>query len=632
MQLTVPLLSLWLLLSSSAHLLPVVALDSIEIFIPSPLQQINSLTVRVCQIAWGDSPIGTGAAAVAITEFPRYAAMYPNISWEYSLLSKNGNVAVPDLAQAILVATSQCTAYLGPSTSQQGVPIAPLIDKVWVSDTASSTELSNKDTYPTFSRVISTAAAEGHALAAYSLQRGWTQASIVVSDETYGITVAFGVSDAFLDAGGVLDNSFAVSSSDGGESLRAALRRIKAEAKSRIVLLAYLQGVNISEIIVSEGMHRNFIFLFGESLCALESMKSTLSGAICAIGTPNATGLAALKASVLAQPAGYFQNLSAPPLSLQPFTGPENLSELSGFTSDALGFLMKGFNLMLESVGWNATAFPALSTATLIAQIRNRTKLEYGITGEVRMDSKGDRLGAGITIYHIQPASTMEVVAYWSDLTELKPTSPLKKHVFWLNHSFVGPVPDWRRPTSGGLAINSLLLLGIAVIVCFVLIVVAAAIRLQSASTEAKFKAIRSGASWALVGGITLRLADSTVDVVSFISVLLRDPPEHIIFIGFYGALIILGVAVSFLELQYMVRYFNLTLSDVELTEAEAVSWKLKLKHTHLMNVFVDDIPMLVLGSVALLSSFSWIVLVNIEGARSPFPKTKSEEVRHSLT
>jgi hypothetical protein len=181
-----------------------------------------------------------------------------------------------------------------------------------------------------------------------------------------------------------------------------------------------------------------------------------------------------------------------------------------------------------------------------------------------------------------------------------------------MNESIPGPAPSWSRHEGRVFVVDPLVLIGSAIAACLVVIVSVAAIRLQCSSDEAKFRALRSGASWALIGGLTVRLADSVADIVSFITVVLRDPPESVTFLGFYGALIILGVIVSFLEIQYMIRCFHVTLLDDELTELETVQWRLRLKRSHLMNVFADDLPMLIISAVALQSAFNWLVLVNM--------------------
>jgi hypothetical protein len=569
--------------------------------------------VRLCQIAWGGSDVGTAAAAVAIAEFPRYAAMYPNISWEYSLLSKNGNLNDPDLAGAVLTAT-RCDAFLGPSTSQQSVVIAPLVDKVWVSDTATSTELSNKDSFPTFSRVASTALSLGSALAAFCTARGWRTAAVIVSDEAYGKAVGNAFSDGLLRQGGKIAYSQAVPVADEGEFVNALVK--VRESGTRLVLLASLLAEPSVDAVVATGMHETHVFLLGESLCSSTYVRERLVGAICAQFFLNSTEYSHLVATMRSIPEAEFAFLSSPPLDLAPWDI-RSVSINSALTSDALHFLMQGFSTLFEvKSAMNLTYFSALSTSTKLSWFRRNVTV-WGYSGDVELDARGDRVGSFLEVVNLQPNATAQQLALWSSSASGKSTLELtlapETPLFWMNSLIRRAEPSFlRNEQESEILINPAVILAICVGGFFVLVIIGVAVRLKFASAEKQRRAVRSGSSWKLIGSLTLRLATSAARVVTVYIVATAVPAPSDLFLGFYVALIAVGFGVSMYEVQILVRFFHVVLGDEELTDAECLSWAHRQAKAHVLNLLADDVPMLVLGSVALLNAFNWFILGNV--------------------
>jgi hypothetical protein len=142
--------------------------------------------VTLCHIAWGLRPHGVSCAAHTSFAVSYFADEVPNITFQLQVLSVSGNSNTKDVVRSVLAAPNSCDAFLGPTTSGLSIAVNPFISAPWISDTASSVDLSNKAVYPWFSRTIPRDDAAGSAIAALSVALGWKTANVICSDESYG--------------------------------------------------------------------------------------------------------------------------------------------------------------------------------------------------------------------------------------------------------------------------------------------------------------------------------------------------------------------------------------------------------------------------------------------------------------
>ena len=86
-----------------------------------------------------------------------------------------------------------CIGVIGPGYSFLTVAsaiLADIIDITLLSNAASSTELTDRATYPNFTRVVPPDSQQARALVDLALFYGWYNASIVSTTEAYGLSLS----------------------------------------------------------------------------------------------------------------------------------------------------------------------------------------------------------------------------------------------------------------------------------------------------------------------------------------------------------------------------------------------------------------------------------------------------------
>lgn len=199
-----------------------------------------------------------------------YASAYPAFNWQFRFIGGPA-LNLRSFSAAWLQNGSGCDALLGPGFSGLATGISSIVNVPWLDWSATSTELSDKSNFPTFSRVAPTDDVGGMLLVQAVATFGWKQVNIFCVDTPYGRSVTSGVSEAMLAIGGLVEIARCLPSGAAGAAVNAVIDGLLA-AQSRLVVLAMspddVTYTTFVALIHSRKLENEFVFLFSEGFCS----------------------------------------------------------------------------------------------------------------------------------------------------------------------------------------------------------------------------------------------------------------------------------------------------------------------------------------------------------------------------
>eukprot|EP00760_Papus_ankaliazontas_P029198 PhM_4_TR4159/c2_g1_i2/m.73940 len=213
-----------------------------------------------------------------------YRDQFPHIEWRFHVISSPLYSVEHTIRSWIFNGTS-CDLLVGPVVSSHAVAIGPLVKIPWISGTASSTELSSKLTFPSFSRVIpndeDSAVPMGHVFKEFN----WKQINILCVDTAYGRSAASGISRAIAALDGVVEVSRCFEQDASYERVVSVMDQITS-ARSRVTVMSGSPFggwfASFMQVVLERQLYKTQLFVFTEAFCSGETPSTrAVPGALC---------------------------------------------------------------------------------------------------------------------------------------------------------------------------------------------------------------------------------------------------------------------------------------------------------------------------------------------------------------
>jgi ABC-type branched-subunit amino acid transport system substrate-binding protein len=322
----------------------------------------------------------------------RYNAhRYPDTQWDVKLLWPATNLR--EVVQTFLTNGTDCDVLTLAASSPDSLALSPLVlpNVAWVDGSATSTELSDTATHPTFNRVIPTDAigAGGAAILAHDF--GWTLANVVFVDTAYGRSVAEGFTNRFRALGGQVEFMRSFSDAASVSEVESALTPILEQAKSRVIFVA---GATDNAYLYFEAskLWTKVILIFSENACTPATMER-FPGTFCTTyGTVPALEAAYRKAFAARDKAAevaFFRDV----FTDAELSNTDTMDIYSFLTADAVRVSMEAINNY-----WKAdhTLYPTMSSVV------KTVAFDDGLTGAVGFNGN-DREEALLYFFNTYP-------------------------------------------------------------------------------------------------------------------------------------------------------------------------------------------------------------------------------------
>ena len=331
-----------------------------------------------------------------------YAAQFPLIEWRHRYLTSNDNGARNFVKSWVLNGT-HCDFLVGPGYSYLAVAISTVVETLWVDPSATSTELSDKEAFPTFSRVIPTDEIGAREAITVYEKMGWDRTNIFCSDEPYGRSAALGISIAIGRLGGTIEVSRCLEASASGERVREVLEEF-LRAHTRVVFVAMLPFHPLFQSFKREARLLNaqeqLIFFYSEAMCSGDDKSYTeLQGGICLTYLANPAVidpfLASYRSRNVAEDARQLQRLGFP--STLDVVNASNIYAV--LAHDATFHAMSAIH----------EHYRTGSNESIITYLRSHRTI--GATGPIALNSRGDReVVDGVVYNNIQENAAETVI------------------------------------------------------------------------------------------------------------------------------------------------------------------------------------------------------------------------------
>ena len=580
----------------------------------------DAITVNMCYIYF-PNPSATDAALHA---YFSVVSRRSHLDFKFTLLASNGNSQPSDMFRAIVTAPVDCDVYVGPRTSGYSIALGPIVTIPWVSDTASSVTLEDKTNFPWFSRMIASDAVGAKGIAAFLEFYNYTSANLICSEEVYGRSLKNGFEETYT---GSIDTSVCISLAASREEIGATLRSIKATSSSRVVVMATSIAArasywtNVVDEITSQGMEKTHIFVFPDAFCQSSTpYLDRLIGVICTTAAVNATA----QNEYLARWMVYNQSnfdfiLDSPSYDVNPPSSTLNqLSSQPRLSVDAVNFVMGAVEASYSQSGTSSESFDVKDRASILKAIRSFST--SGISGDIALDSKGNRVGSYLAFYNVQAGGNLVEFARWKDTAIKYPLEVEGVLVTWLGGTFISESAPSMFVAAGDLTSSdnyTQLLLTVVVVACvFILSVGVLSVALLYFSWTREMPLLvflQTGAVFVTMGMITFHFVDIATDGVSCYVVVARNPSAA--FSILYIVLTLFAFGASTLELALLLRYFFVVLGvsgDPIKRLAVSAKWEPRIARMSLVSAFVEDLPMVVMASVAVLDEANVFVMVSL--------------------
>jgi ABC-type branched-subunit amino acid transport system substrate-binding protein len=531
------------------------------------------------------------------------ASQYPGVSFSWTPYAIDGNRNFSTAIASLLSMPDDCSVLVGPISSRFSIATSPLVARPWLSSSASSTSLSDKQAHKWFSRVIPSDAYGGSGIAALLSYFGWERAHVICSDEPYGISLAAGFTSAY-EAHGTVESSscFSLGTRQANyDHWVVALRAIRDTSATRIVVVAHVEpDAAMVDAIMALGMDKTHVFVLGEVCDTSDPAVSALYGALCATYATSGTEdyLAAYAARDTTASLGDIVRYGLPDVS-------PTSSDLYGLlTVDLVRHVMSTSQDLFAANNSVLNVSPA-NFDWFMAQLRNRTS--SGFSGTVSFTDRGDREGAAVAFVNLQPTRPL-TFALWSSGTD--PRVIDGENLYWLNSGYSTPP----AAIMTGPSVPDLPIFLIAGCICggiFLILLVVMAIKLRSVSRDKYAQLVRSGIILTFAK-IVAHSVDIGTDVLSCVVVVTRGKSSTT-FVTIYVCLTVIAVAASLVEVVVLVLQFLETLaSHGDLSVAREVEWEKRFARAAVISLIAEDLPMAVIATVAIKEQADIPLLVSL--------------------
>lgn len=292
-----------------------------------------------------------------------------------------------------------CDIFIGPSISDTAIAMSPLIEQpLWIDYGATSTQLTNKDTYPAFLRTIPSDEQGAMKVAELLNFFGWKNIFIIKADNSYATTWTAEISMSHaLNGGNVVRTYNTLSSTVTEESLTQILFEIlSARTSSRIIVAVGVDYALMNTIFLKHNLGKELIVIYSEEPCSNSQIDwNKVHGALCVTIGYNQQRYDQYMAAFAARSETDF-NRSIVPLQSEELNYPyEYLVEVKdendvygSISVDSLWYGLTVLQKYLEAFG-DITH----NSVTLADFARsNNITFPHGLTGPVSVNSQGDRL------------------------------------------------------------------------------------------------------------------------------------------------------------------------------------------------------------------------------------------------
>ena len=324
----------------------------------------------------------------------KYAPLYPLTTWKAKALTVGAGTP-RDIVRAYLENGTDCDFVGYMSSSPAAFALLPLIPTTtaWMDSLTASTDLTPTDVNKAFNRVIPTGdvAAQSAAVALHAL--GFKLISVLCADNAYGRSAAAGMAKKFAELGGSVERSRCFPETANASTVMDALLTV-TNGTSRVLFLA---GATTAYGPIRElNLTKDIIVVLPESGCMAATVVN-LPGALCAtyamVPSRAAVAAAEYRARNISLDRAVFGNsMTAGQYASSTF------DMFCGFAIDAMRLTMDAMYNFNDRP--NPTQYPNMATF-----IRSRKVLD-GLTGEVSLDSNGDRVSATLAFFNAQPKAS----------------------------------------------------------------------------------------------------------------------------------------------------------------------------------------------------------------------------------
>jgi class 3 adenylate cyclase len=380
---------------------------------------LSPLTIDVC--ATGTNANTYRQARFMALNYSNYAETeWPLLNFtDYRLLVFATDKQPPDAVRAYFdLKGQQCDVIIGPASSTLAQAFSPILSKpVWIDYAATSVDLSDKNLYPTFARVVTSDATSGGVLVRLAQYFGYTKLNFVLTGESYGRSVTSYVADNFLNASAAntLGATVELKSAPSDDEVANALKTLAA-SDSRVVVVAFAATGGAmpaffrlaAEMQESLAPSERFIFLLSESSCSSMLTWQVLTGAICASFGADP----ALWNPFWSAFAARDRTADVDFLTERNFTDADITTDraiaYSYLAVDAVRFALTALNKFVAQYQRKPAstaemfAFMVAGSKTNAVDGASGHRLTDGMTGLVRLSSTGDR----VDIYSVILAAT----------------------------------------------------------------------------------------------------------------------------------------------------------------------------------------------------------------------------------
>lgn len=337
----------------------------------------------------------------------------------YYVLSESSASSNSDLSEVVkeaieLILNNMCVAFLGPnssSTSKAASPLATVYKPPHISYAATSSELSDKATYPQFFRTPPSDSGQARGIVAFIKHIGWTNLCVINSLDTYGATGAAAVvSEAKAEGLTVATQQEFFAGETSATTLQGHLQKIQA-TNVRIVVVFMLDqdAINMLKQAIAMQMYgKGWVWISSDSFTGIDFATHGIDAVGPGfIGLDQAAGYtnAVNTAFQVRWNATYnrpnkiitnYRSLSSTYTGLSTAGNPINYASYGStfnsyayFSYDAMLILLTAIRNLADKGSTPCTHTLEDYRTNLTAELRNTSV--SGLTGTVSFNSKQDR-------------------------------------------------------------------------------------------------------------------------------------------------------------------------------------------------------------------------------------------------
>ena len=526
------------------------------------------------------------------------SAQFPQYNWRYKFIGTS-EISIRSFIAAWSVNGTECDALLGPGFSSLAAGMSPTVDKPWLDWSATSTELSDKVNYPTFSRVAPTDAIAATLLVQAISTFNWKLINIICVDGPYGRSVTTGLSDALSAVGGSVESSRCISSTSGNDTLVPILTSLRT-AQSRIVAIAMSPTdpayTSLVETLIDKGWENEFILLFSEGFCSSNVPSFYhFAGAFCLTYAVDTT----LRDPFL---SSYTQrNTTRDQQDLKDLGF--DTSQLDLVSDDIYGSFAHDATILMMTA---LTTFSSSGADTIYQHLRKT--VVTGFTGDVRLDSNGDRQSSNAVLYNVVNGAKVSVASIQNKSMILTTIGQTQGAFVLGGFSSMTNMPSPFRPVpppSGSISVTTMIAGVVAAGALFPFIYVLYRLRKHK-----NFKKLLTSGAALNIFEVVLLLGMIILKIFSVFQVA-GSGNANIAFIAVYILITAIAVLIGLVLIFRLLMYFRASIQNLDDTDLEIVlHHEFLIDQVKTVGLALQDIPIIVMAFTAVLQNASTVVVL----------------------